>query len=141
METKKFLSSLPLDELTSNQYQELVDYIESRKDTTRNEVASELQKYRDDLLSSRGIKSPGWIGKNELQVFIDGLRGGSANERLRPEFVQAMCPEMGCRRMSFVHVDYELRYVDNFARNKFIKSVTSNLIGKLKGEHDKGLHE
>lgn len=45
---------------------------------TRAKVAADLETYRDTLLDSRGIQSPSWIGKRELQTFIDGLRSSNA---------------------------------------------------------------
>lgn len=40
----------------------------------RKNIADELEKYKTDILESRGIARPTWIGANELQKFIDGLR-------------------------------------------------------------------
>jgi hypothetical protein len=41
----------------------------------RKDVARELELYRDDILASRNIKNPTWIGKHELNKFIEGLKG------------------------------------------------------------------
>ena len=40
----------------------------------RRKIADELDKYVQELLASRGISNPTWVGKNELGEFLKGLR-------------------------------------------------------------------
>ena len=58
-------------------------YIEERVKEARNKVLDDLMEFRDEVLESRGIPNPTYVGKKELAEWAENYRSTPPKAELR----------------------------------------------------------